>query len=119
MSVAEHLSREGGGAVHAQARLRPVRDQILATVVTERMTAGGLFIPETAEDRPRLAKVIDVGPGARDNQGAIVPVSCKPGDTVVYRRFGGQNDIKVGDAAFVLLSDVDVLAVLEPLEAVS
>ena len=67
------------------AKLRPLQDRVLIRrVEPETKTAGGIFIPDTAQEKPMEGEVVAVGPGARDEDGKLHPLDVKSGDRVLY-----------------------------------
>lgn len=74
-------------------------------------TASGIFLPSAAEKTLPEATVIAAGPGARDMNGQIVPMSVKEGDKVLLPSFGGQT-IKIGEDEYALFRDAEILAKL-------
>jgi chaperonin GroES len=92
--------------------LRMLGDRVLVKAIEEDQTrASGLVIPEAAQEKPQKGTVIAVGPGARDKNGARVPVDLAEGDHVLYTRYGG-SEIKVADEDMLVLREQDILAVL-------
>ena len=74
---------------------RPLHDRVVVQALdSESKTAGGIIIPDTAKEKPSQGKVISVGPGARDNDGKIVPIDLKKGDTVLYGKYSG-TEVKI------------------------
>ncbi len=70
--------------------VRPLHDRLLIERVAEQeQTAGDLYIPDTAKDKPTRGTVLAVGPGARDEDGNRVPLDVAPGDTVLFGKFAG------------------------------
>jgi chaperonin GroES len=93
--------------------IRPLRDRILAKrAVAEGKTSGGLFIPDSAKDKPLEAVVISVGSGIRLENGSIQPLSVKAGDKILIGRYAGSEVKDVGKDHIILRED-DVLAILE------
>jgi chaperonin GroES len=91
--------------------LQPLEDRIVVKPGEgEEMTASGLVIPDTAKEKPQEGEVIAVGPG-RFEDGARVPLDVKPGDTVIYSKYGG-TEVKVGGEDYLILSGRDVLAIV-------
>jgi chaperonin GroES len=72
------------------------------------MSAGGIYIPDTAKERPQEGKVVAVGPGKLTDDGKRVPVEVKVGDTVVYSKYGG-TEYTEGDTEYLVLRDDDIL----------
>lgn len=95
------------------AKLTPLNDRIIVKAVTaEEKSAGGIFLPDSAQERPTEAEVVAVGPGKLLDNGKIVPIEVKPGDRVIYAKYGG-TEIKVGAEEYVILRQDDLLAIRE------
>lgn len=76
-------------------------------------TKSGIFIPETVDkEKPDQGKVIEVGPGKRDNEGKLIPMSVKKGQKVVFSKYG-PDEIKVGEKKYYIISEDSILAVIE------
>jgi chaperonin GroES len=74
----------------------------------EQMSSGGIYIPDTAKEKPQEGKVIAVGPGRLSDDGKRVPMEVAVGDTVVYSKYGG-TEYKEGDTEYLVLREDDVL----------
>ena len=93
--------------------IRPLHDRILAKRVTEETkTAGGLFIPDTAKEKPLEALVIAVGNGKIMEDGTVRKLDVKAGDKVLIGKYSG-SDVKLNGDEHIILREDDVLAVLE------
>ena len=91
--------------------LKPLEDRIVVQALEAvQTTASGLVIPDTAKEQPQEAKVIAVGPKLLDDEGNFKDV--KPGDTVVFSKYGG-TELKYNGEEFIILAIRDVLAVIE------
>ncbi len=95
-------------------KIKPLSDHILIELIKEEeKTKSGILLPETAEkERPEQGKVIAVGPGRRTEKGEIIPVSVKPGQKVIFTKYG-PNEIKVGDKEYLIAKEEDILAIIE------
>ncbi len=95
------------------ATLKPLNDRLVVKAVkAEEKTSGGIILPDAAQEKPTEAEVVAVGPGKVLDNGKVVPLEVKPGDRVIYSRYGG-TEIKVGGEEFVILRQDDVLAIRE------
>ncbi|HSS02043.1 MAG TPA: co-chaperone GroES [Kofleriaceae bacterium] len=93
--------------------IRPLRENILARRIVEQdKTRGGLFIPDNAKEKPLEAVVIAVGSGKRLDNGTIQPIAVKAGDKILIGKYSG-SDVKLDGQDHIILSESDVLAVLE------
>jgi len=72
------------------------------------MSAGGIYIPDTAKEKPQQGTVVAVGPGKLNDDGQRVPIEVEVGDTVVYSKYGG-TEYREGDTEYLVLRDDDVL----------
>jgi len=95
-------------------KIKPLSDHILIEPIKEEeKTKTGILLPETAEkERPEQGKVIAVGPGKRTEKGEIIPVSVKPGQKVLFTKYG-PNEIKVDDKEYLIAKEEDILAIIE------
>jgi len=94
-------------------KLKPLADRLVVEP-TERedVTASGIYVPETAKEKPQKGKVIAVGPGRKDDDGKRIAMDVAEGDRVLYARYGG-TEVKLEDKKYLILKESDVLAVLE------
>ena len=93
--------------------IRPLHDRILVKRLEEETkTAGGLFIPDTAKERPIQAKVVAVGAGKRDKEGKLIALDVKPGDKVLFSKYSG-TEVKIDGEDYLIIAETDVLAVVE------
>ena len=93
--------------------IRPLGDRVFVEPVEEEIEQkGGIYIPDSAKEKPLKAKVISVGPGRRDDNGKLIPVDVKAGDFVLTSKYGG-TEIKLDDKDYKILSSSDILAVID------
>ncbi|MDX2023595.1 MAG: co-chaperone GroES [Deltaproteobacteria bacterium] len=94
-------------------KVRPLYDRLLVKrIAEETKTAGGLFIPETAKEKPQEALVVAVGNGKIQEDGKLRKLEVKAGDKVLFSKYSG-NEIKIDGEEHLILKEDDVLAVLE------
>jgi chaperonin GroES len=92
--------------------IKPLEDRIVVRpVAAEQVTASGLVIPDTAQERPQEAEVIAVGPGRVDDKGVRIPVDVSVGDMVIFSKYGG-TELKYNNEEYLVLSARDVLAIV-------
>ncbi len=92
--------------------IKPLEDRIVVRpVAAEQVTASGLVIPDTAQEKPQEAEVIAVGPGRVDDKGVRIPVDVSVGDMVIFSKYGG-TELKYNNEEYLVLSARDVLAVV-------
>jgi len=94
-------------------RLRPLQDRVLIRrVVAEAKTTGGILIPDTAQEKPVQGEVVAVGPGARNNDGTLVPMDVKPGDRVLFAKWSG-TEVKLEGDELMIMNQADIMGVVE------
>ncbi|GIV67297.1 co-chaperone GroES [Caldilinea sp.] len=93
--------------------LKPLGDRIVVEPIEqEEQTALGIFLPETAKEKPQQGKVIAAGPGLRKENGERIEMDVKVGDKVLYARYAGTT-VKVDGKELLILKESDVLAIVE------
>jgi chaperonin GroES len=94
-------------------KFRPLHDRVaVKRVEEEQKTKGGLIIPDTAKEKPMQGEVLAVGPGARDEDGDLVPMSVQVGDRVLFGKWSG-TEVKIDDEEVLIMKESDLLGVLE------
>ncbi len=89
--------------------LEPLGDRVIVEPgESEERTESGIVIPDTAKEKPQEGKVVAVGPG-RYEEGKLIPLDVKPGDVVIFSKYGG-TEVKVGGKEYLILSERDILA---------
>jgi chaperonin GroES len=92
--------------------LRPLNDRIVVEPLEqEEQTSSGIFLPETAKEKPQQGKVIAAGPGARDEDGKRMALDVNVGDTVLFAKYAG-TEIKMDGKKFLIMKESDVLGVM-------
>ncbi len=92
--------------------IKPLEDRIVVqTVEAEQVTASGIYLPDTAKEKPQEGKVLAVGPGRVDDSGKRIPVDVAEGDVVIYSKYGG-TEVTYDGEEYLILSARDVLAVV-------
>jgi chaperonin GroES len=95
------------------AHFRPLHDRILVKrIEAEEKTPGGIIIPDTAKEKPIEGEVLAVGPGARDETGAVQPLDVEVGDRVLFGKWSGTEVIIEGEDR-VIMKESDVFGVIE------
>ena len=93
-------------------KLRPMQDRIIVKRVEEETrTAGGIFIPETAKEKPMEGEVISAGPGKIMEDGKRAPMDVKAGDRILFGKYSG-TEIKVDDQDYLIMREDEILAIL-------
>ena len=94
-------------------KFSPLHDRILVKrLEQEDTTKGGIIIPDTAKERPMKGAIVAVGPGKVGDGGKIIPMSLKPGDTVLFNKYAG-SEVKLDDEEYSVMREDDILAVIE------
>jgi chaperonin GroES len=92
--------------------LKPIGDRVVIELIEqEAEKVGSIIVPDTAKEKPQQGKIIAVGQGRRDGKD-IIPMTVKVGDTVLFSKYGGM-EIKHGGKDYLILSESDILAVVE------
>ena len=90
--------------------LKPLGDRVFVKVSpAEEKTAGGILLPDNAQEKPQVGEVVAVGPGKRNDDGSRSELDVKVGDKVLYSKYAG-TDVKLSGDDYVLLSEKDILA---------
>lgn len=99
-------------ATKAKTNIRPLGDRVVVKAVERpEQTKSGLFLPDTAQEKPQEAIVVAVGPGKLQDDGKRTPIDLKVGDKVLYSKYAG-TDIKQLDEEYLILRESDILAVI-------
>jgi chaperonin GroES len=94
-------------------QFRPLHDRVVLRRIEEaERTPGGIIIPDTAKEKPQQGEVIAVGPGARDEKGAVQPLDVKAGDRVLFGKWSG-SEVKIDGEELLIMKESDILGVLE------
>ena len=93
--------------------LRPMQDRIIVKRVDEEAkTAGGIFIPDTAKEKPQQGEVVAVGKGKKTEDGKVLPLDVKVGDKVLFGKYAG-TEIKLEGQDYLIMREDDILGVVE------
>ena len=93
--------------------LKPLGDRlVIKPVEQEDVTSSGIFLPETAKEKPQQGKVIAAGPGARKESGERIVLDVQVDDIVLYAKYAGTT-IKLDGQEYLILKETDVLAIVE------
>ncbi|MDL2266434.1 co-chaperone GroES [Desulfovibrio sp. OttesenSCG-928-G15] len=94
-------------------KLRPLNDRVLVKRLEgEEKTAGGLYIPDTAKEKPSKGEVVAAGPGKVADDGKTVAMTVKAGDTVLFNKYAG-TEIKLDGVEHLVMREDDILAIIE------
>ena len=95
------------------AQFRPLHDRVVVRRITaEEKTAGGIIIPDTAKEKPMEGEVVAVGPGARNEAGALVAPDVKAGDRVLFGKWSG-TEVKLDGEELLIMKESDIMGVVE------
>lgn len=94
--------------------IKPLGNRILVKRAEAQATKGGIFLPDTAQERPKQGEVVAVGPGKMDEEGKLIPTEVREGDQVLFSSYSG-TEVKSGgsDSEYLVMSEDDILAVIE------
>jgi len=99
-------------ATKSATKIRPLHDRVVVQALEEaEQTKGGLYIPDTAKEKPQQGKIIAVGPGKLSDQGERLKPDVKKGDTVLYGKYSG-TEVTVDGEEYLILRESDILAVM-------
>jgi chaperonin GroES len=94
-------------------KFRPLGDRVVVRRLKEdQKSAGGIIIPETAQEKPQEGEIIAVGPGALDEKGKRVPPTVKPGDFVLFGKWSG-TEVKLDGDELLIMKESDIMGILE------
>jgi chaperonin GroES len=94
-------------------KFRPLHDRVVVRrIEAEEKTPGGVIIPDTAKEKPMQGEVIAVGPGARDEQGKLIPLDVKAGDRILFGKWSG-TEVRIDGEELLIMKESDVLGIVE------
>ena len=94
-------------------KVKPLNDRVLVKRLEEmQVTKGGIYIPDTAKEKPVEGKVIAAGPGKVNDQGNRLPLNVKAGDRILFGRYAG-SEIKIEGEEYLMMREDDILGVIE------
>ena len=92
--------------------IKPLGDRVVLKVLeAEEKTASGIVLPDTAKEKPQQGKILAVGPGKYGEDGKLMPMSVKDGDTVLFAKYAG-TEVKYGGEELLILKESDLLAIV-------
>ncbi|MDA0218510.1 MAG: co-chaperone GroES [Proteobacteria bacterium] len=92
---------------------RPLHDRVVVRRIDgQEKTAGGIIIPDTAKEKPMEGKIIAVGPGGRDENGKLMPLDVKAGDSVLFGKWSG-TEVKIDGEDLLIMKEADIMGVIE------
>ena len=93
--------------------IQPLGNRIVAErIEQEEQVSGGIIIPDSAKEKGQTAKIIAAGPGSKKDDGTVIPLDVKAGDTVMISKYAG-NEITVDGSDYVIMTEDDILGVIQ------
>jgi chaperonin GroES len=94
-------------------KFRPLHDRVVVKRLAEEdKTKGGIIIPDTAKEKPMEGEIVAVGPGARDEKGALVALDVQAGDRILFGKWSG-TEIKLDGVEYLIMKESDIMGILE------
>jgi len=90
---------------------RPLHDRVLVRRIEEDEKVGSIIIPDTAKEKPQEGEVIAVGPGARGDDGKLVPPDVKKGDKILFGKWSG-SEVKINGEELLIMKESDILGII-------
>ena len=91
---------------------RPLHDRVVVRrIESEEKTKGGIIIPDTAKEKPQEGEIIAAGPGARDENGKLVPLDVKAGDRILFGKWSG-TEVKLNGQDLLIMKESDIMGVI-------
>ena len=92
---------------------RPLHDRVVVERIDpEAKSAGGIIIPDTAQEKPSQGEIIAVGPGGRDEAGKLIPIDLTVGDKVLFGKWSG-TEVKLDSGDYLIMKESDIMGVIE------
>ena len=97
-------------------KFRPLHDRVVVERIdAEAKSAGGIIIPDTAQEKPSQGEIIAVGPGGRDEAGKLIPIDLNVGDRVLFGKWSG-TEVKIDGHDYLIMKESDIMGVLTDVE---
>jgi len=94
-------------------KFRPLHDRVVVERIDpEAKSAGGIIIPDTAQEKPSQGEIVAVGPGGRDEAGKLIPIDLKKGDRVLFGKWSG-TEVRLDSVDYLITKESDIMGVLE------
>ena len=94
-------------------KIRPLHDRVMVRRVEEdERSSGGIIIPDTAKEKPMQGKVVAAGTGARDDNGKVMPLDVKKGDTILFGKWSG-TEVTVEGEELLIMKESDIMGIIE------
>lgn len=96
----------------AKLNFRPLHDRVVVRrVEADTKTAGGIIIPDSAQEKPAEGEIVSIGSGARDETGKLVPMDVKAGDRILFGKWSG-TEVKIGGEDLLIMKESDIMGVI-------
>ena len=96
----------------AKLKFRPLHDRVVVRrVEADTKTAGGIIIPDSAQEKPAEGEIVSVGSGARDESGKVVELDVKAGDRVLFGKWSG-TEVKIGGEDLLIMKESDIMGII-------
>ncbi len=96
----------------AKQKFRPLHDRVVVRrVEADTKTAGGIIIPDSAQEKPAEGEIVSVGSGARDESGKLVPLDVKAGDRILFGKWSG-TEVKINSEDLLITKESDIMGVI-------
>ena len=93
-------------------KFKPLHDRVVVERLdSDEKTAGGIIIPDSAQEKPMQGKILAVGSGARDDSGKIQPLDVKEGDTILFGRWSG-TEVKIDGKDLLIMKESDIMGII-------
>ncbi len=93
-------------------KFRPLHDRVVVERLdSDEKTAGGIIIPDSAQEKPMQGKILAVGSGARDDSGKVQPLDVKEGDTILFGKWSG-TEVKIDDKDLLIMKESDIMGII-------
>jgi chaperonin GroES len=94
-------------------RFRPLHDRVVVKrIEAEAKSAGGIIIPDTAQEKPSQGEVVAIGPGGRDEAGKLIPIDLRVGDRVLFGKWSG-TEVKLDGDELLIMKESDIMGVID------
>jgi chaperonin GroES len=96
----------------AKTKFRPLQDRVVVRrIEADTKTAGGIIIPDSAQEKPQQGEIVAVGPGGRDESGKLIPIDVKVGDKVLFGKWSG-TEVKLDAQELLIMKESDIMGVV-------
>ncbi|MER8832141.1 co-chaperone GroES [Mesorhizobium sp. M0045] len=97
-------------------KFRPLHDRVvIRRAESDTKSKGGIIIPDNAKEKPQEGEVIAVGPGARDESGALIPLDVKAGDLILFGKWSG-TEVKIDGEDLLIMKEADIMGIIDKSE---